>query len=151
MMPFFQPGGRVTANCTHPGSLIAGAWNLPAPPVGRTPKSFDGTTAFNVSITAQAPDGIATDHDTLNAMMRALLTERYGMKFHYEDRPVDAYTLVAVKPKLAKADPEGRTGCAFHSGTAPARSVAQSISIAGTWRWLNSLTRFNLCGRFSIR
>jgi uncharacterized protein (TIGR03435 family) len=33
------------------------------------------------------------------------------MKTHYEDRPVTAYTLVAAKPKLKKADPASRIGC----------------------------------------
>jgi uncharacterized protein (TIGR03435 family) len=44
-------------------------------------------------------------------MMRALLVDRFKMKFHYEDRPVDAQTLAAVKPKLTRADPSSRTGC----------------------------------------
>jgi uncharacterized protein (TIGR03435 family) len=42
-------------------------------------------------------------------MLRALLVERFKLATHYEDRPVDAYTLVAAKPKLAKADPSSRT------------------------------------------
>jgi uncharacterized protein (TIGR03435 family) len=44
-------------------------------------------------------------------MLRALLTDRYKMTVHYEDRPMDAYTLVATKPKLTKADPANRTAC----------------------------------------
>jgi len=44
-------------------------------------------------------------------MMRTLLIERYRMKLHYEDRPVDTATLIAIKPKLTKADASGRTGC----------------------------------------
>src|SRR5262249_43628234 len=44
-------------------------------------------------------------------MMQALLTEQFKMKTHYEDRPVTAYTLVAAKPKLKRADPSTRTGC----------------------------------------
>ena len=45
-------------------------------------------------------------------MLRALLIDRYRMVVHYEDRPMDTDTLVAVKPKLTKADPANRTGCA---------------------------------------
>jgi uncharacterized protein (TIGR03435 family) len=111
--PQFEPGGRVTANCMPPNGLISEAWNL-APfqyPVGE-PKSFQGSSiALNVSIVAKAPEGTSPDRDTLNAMMRALLTDRYKMVVHYEDRAVDAYTLVGTKPKLTKADPANRTGC----------------------------------------
>ncbi len=37
--------------------------------------------------------------------------DRFKMTIHYEDRPMEALTLVAVKPKLTKADPSNRTGC----------------------------------------
>jgi len=38
------------------------------------------------------------------------------MKTHKEDRPVSAYTLTAVNPKLKKADPLSRTRCAEGPG-----------------------------------
>ena len=38
------------------------------------------------------------------------------MKTHYEERMVTAYTLVAAKPKLKKADPLTRTGCKLENG-----------------------------------
>ncbi|MCU1237158.1 MAG: hypothetical protein JWP63_5125, partial [Candidatus Solibacter sp.] len=40
---------------------------------------------------------------------RSLLVDRFKMKVHMEDRPVAAYTLTAVKPKLKKSDPTTRT------------------------------------------
>ena len=45
------------------------------------------------------------------------------MKVHYEDRPVDTYTLVAVKPKLTEADPANRTGCARQSQQQQGRAL----------------------------
>jgi uncharacterized protein (TIGR03435 family) len=33
------------------------------------------------------------------------------MKFHFEDRVIDAFTMVAANPKMKKADPLNRTGC----------------------------------------
>ncbi len=42
---------------------------------------------------------------TCAQMLQALLIERFQMKVHMEDRPVTAYTLIAVNPKLKKADP----------------------------------------------
>ena len=49
--------------------------------------------------------------DDLRVMLRALLTDRFKIKTHYEDRPVNAYTLVAAKPRLKKADPSNRPNC----------------------------------------
>ena len=47
----------------------------------------------------------------LREMLKQLLIERFEMKIHTEDRPQDAYTLVAVAPKMTKADPTERTLC----------------------------------------
>ena len=44
-------------------------------------------------------------------MLRALIEDRFKMKDHWEDRPVTAYTLKAVSPKLTKGDPKARTRC----------------------------------------
>jgi uncharacterized protein (TIGR03435 family) len=52
-------------------------------------------------------------------MLRALLVDRFKMAVHYEDRPVDVYTLVAAKPKFRKADPSNRTGCTNGPPQAP--------------------------------
>ena len=56
-------------------------------------------------------DGAAVFEDDFNLMLRALLAERFRMAVHYEDRPMDAYTLVGAKPKLKRADPSIRAGC----------------------------------------
>jgi uncharacterized protein (TIGR03435 family) len=44
-------------------------------------------------------------------MLRALLTERFRLATHIEERPVAAYAMVAVKAKLKKADAASRPGC----------------------------------------
>jgi len=72
-------------------------------------------------IVAKAGDNVPVDHfasgnlinyEALRSMLRAMLTERFQMKWHMEDRPVTAYTLIAVKPKLKPtADPTERTRC----------------------------------------
>ncbi len=106
----WEPGGRVTATCMSVGILIADAWKVDyASSLLGMPKwrADEG----QISIAAKAPVGIPQDRDTLYALLRALLTERYRMAVHYEERPADAYTLLATKPKLTKADPTGRTGC----------------------------------------
>ena len=57
------------------------------------------------------PGAPQIDLDDLREMMRKFLAERFQLKVHMEDRPLDAYTLVAANPKLKKADPANRTGC----------------------------------------
>ncbi len=56
--------------------------------------------------------GNLINYEDLRYMLRALITERFQMKWHMEDRPVTAYTLIAVKPKLKPTlDPTERTRC----------------------------------------
>lgn len=47
----------------------------------------------------------------LMLMLRTLIEDRFQMKDHWENRPVTAYNLVAVNPRMAKADPKNRTHC----------------------------------------
>jgi uncharacterized protein (TIGR03435 family) len=56
------------------------------------------------------PRSSAVDDD-LRLMLLVLLTERFKIRAHYENRPVNAYTLVAASPRLKKADPSNRSNC----------------------------------------
>jgi uncharacterized protein (TIGR03435 family) len=59
-------------------------------------------------------------------MMKALMTERFGLAVHTENRPVDTFVLTSVKPKLRTADSSARAGCDM---AAAANAVlTQSIS-----------------------
>jgi uncharacterized protein (TIGR03435 family) len=51
------------------------------------------------------------DEEDRRPMLRALLADRFQLKTHMEDRPISAYTLIAVNPKLKKADPRSGTRC----------------------------------------
>jgi len=80
-------------------------------------------------IVAKAPEGVAigdltpnrntipVNIDALRPMIRSLITERFKVEAHMENRPVNAYTLSAPKPKLKKADPTSRTR--WKEGAAP--------------------------------
>jgi uncharacterized protein (TIGR03435 family) len=56
--------------------------------------------------------------EDLREMLKQLLIERFEMKTHIDNLPEDAYTLVAVKPKMTKADPTERARCDVKPGPA---------------------------------
>jgi uncharacterized protein (TIGR03435 family) len=120
----FFPGGRV--NLPHfPLSIaIQWAWNLASSDdIVGAPKWLNNGTSFDIIAKAPAEEAPVSDNANLldlAPMLQALLIDRFKMKSHFEDRPVNAYTLVQAKPKLKKADPERRTGC--KTANAPVRS-----------------------------
>jgi len=111
-----QPGGRLDLQSYPLKGLITLAWNINSDDLlADTPKWMD-SAKFDViakaSTSTNGPsDAPQIDIDDLRVMLQALLKDRFKMKVHMEDRPVPAYVLTAVKPKLQKADPSRRTGC----------------------------------------
>jgi uncharacterized protein (TIGR03435 family) len=100
--------------------LVTFAWDLnpndPEQIVG-APKWLD-TDHFDIlakvsaeTSSAASPDAQRIAIEDLRQMVRALIEDRFQMKAQMEDRPVNAYTLIAVNPKLRKADPLSRTRC----------------------------------------
>jgi len=51
------------------------------------------------------------DIEDLREMLKQLLIERFQMKVRTENRPIPAYTLYSVKPKMKTAVPTERTKC----------------------------------------
>jgi len=97
--------------------LITFAWDLnPNDPevLAGAPKWLD-SDRFDILAKAvsDAPggDGPQIEIEDLRQMLQALLIDRFKMQTHMEDRPVSAYTLIAMNPKLRKADPLSRTRC----------------------------------------
>ena len=112
-------GNQVNVQGTTLKFLVTFAWDLnpndPEVLVG-APKWLD-SDRFDILAKA-ASDGQGAGGDAprieiedLRQMLQALLIDRFKMKTHMEDRPVSAYTLIAVNPKLRKADPLSRTRC----------------------------------------
>jgi len=103
-------------------TLVLLAWDLGANDemIANAPAWFNVTrysvVAKSSTAIAGSADGLQIDIDDLRLMLRALLIERFKLATHFADQPVSAYTLVADKPKLLKADPANRTGC--HQGLA---------------------------------
>lgn len=89
--------------------LIATAWNIDFGHIDEmlvgAPK-WVGSARFDVAAKmSPTPTGSHGWDADLRMMLRSLLSDRFRMKTHYEDRVMEAYTLVATKPKLKKAAP----------------------------------------------
>jgi len=108
------PGGRVNLPGIPLRLVINLAWNLnSSEDVVGAPKWIDSAS---FDIIAKMPEELAPTNgggalQDLGPMLQALMIDRFKMKAHFEDRPVNAYTLVSAKPKMKKADPGARTVC----------------------------------------
>lgn len=118
----FQAGGRVNISGLPVRTLILQAWGINNDMLAGAPKWID-TDRYDITakapaasllvgdLPANAPPAMnpPVDSDAAWAMVRTLLIDRFKITTHMEDRPAVAYDLVAVKPKLKKADPNSRT------------------------------------------
>jgi len=117
-----MPGGRLDAQGVTLEMLMRLAWDINGDEMMAGAPKWLGSTRYTLlaktSAAVTGPDNqIQVDVDDIRLMLRALLAERFKLTTHMEDRPVTAYTLVADKPKLTKADPANRTS--FKEGPAP--------------------------------
>jgi uncharacterized protein (TIGR03435 family) len=121
----FFPGGRVEMRGLPLTFMIRVAWNLdlgdaqfPGAPkwLGPFEPAFD---LFAKAPLTSTIDGAKLYYDDYRLMLRALLVDRFKMVTHYEDRPLNAYSLVAAKPKLASAERANRAGCKAARSQAP--------------------------------
>ena len=130
--------GRLDLRNVTLKQLIQFAWDLSNNDdlIVGLPKSADSTRfVVTATVAVSGPGNAPTvDEDTLRLMLQGLLAERFGLKTHMEDRPVDAYTLTAEKQtKLQKADPQNRTHCKSGSGSNPMLNrgiTCQNMSMA---------------------
>jgi uncharacterized protein (TIGR03435 family) len=142
-----EPSGRIEMQGVPLKMLIAVAWNIDfaaSDLIAGAPKFVD-SARFDVTAKAYAGTGTGpsiipqVDIDDLRLMMRALLADRFKLATHMEDRPVNGYSLVAAKPKLATADPTNRTG--WKEGPPPdgkdPRDANPAISRVVTFRNMN--------------
>jgi uncharacterized protein (TIGR03435 family) len=104
--------GRVTAENVPLSMLVRMAWDINADELVANMPKFAESARFDLTAKAPPPPpGVEIDEDDLRMMIRGLLAERFGLKAHMEERPVEGYVLTSVRPKMRKADPANRTGC----------------------------------------
>jgi uncharacterized protein (TIGR03435 family) len=110
-----QPGGRIDLEGITMKLMIQVAWDIQNDDelIAGGPKWLDSTKYSMIARASAAVTGsgnnMQIDTDDLRLMLQALLKQRFKLVTHFEDRPVNAYTLVADKPKLQPADPANRT------------------------------------------
>jgi uncharacterized protein (TIGR03435 family) len=66
---------------------------------------------YDITAKAAVEPGMNLDPETTSPLLIAMLKDRFGLKYHTEERPLSAYSLVSSKPKMKKADPASRTSC----------------------------------------
>jgi uncharacterized protein (TIGR03435 family) len=115
-----KPGGRVTVRGATLKFLIQEAWGLTTDDmlVG-APKYMDSDRwdiiAKAFGIVAEEDDA---DIDALFQMLKTLLADRFRLVVHTEERPIPAFTLSALKPKIEK----GGSGIAYRLQGRPANA-----------------------------
>jgi uncharacterized protein (TIGR03435 family) len=110
-------------------TLIAFAWDIDPRNDGRlvAPKWIESdridiharVAATDLGNSSMRGRSNSMNFDDFRPMLRALLIDRFQIRYHMENRSIDAYTLVADHPKLTNADPSERTAC----GEGPAPNV----------------------------
>lgn len=113
-------GDRVDVQALNLKMLITDMWeinpldseSLVGAPPWLDKDNFDMQAKVSTDDLAGAgPRGPQIGFEELRQLLQSLIVDRFQMKYHMEERPVTAYTLVAVNPKLQKADPTARTKC----------------------------------------
>jgi uncharacterized protein (TIGR03435 family) len=108
------PGGRVEAEAISLQFLLFYGFMTAEARVENLPRWLE-TDTYDLSAKAPSPD---LDTESLRAMLRSLLADRFGLKTHYEDRPRPVYALTAPKhpPKLTQSDGSVRSNCKSSAG-----------------------------------
>jgi uncharacterized protein (TIGR03435 family) len=114
------PGGGFEARAETMRNLFATAWDIHWDHIDElmegAPKWMDSARFDIQAKPASASNGVPPPRssfvdDSIRLMLRELLTERFKIKTHYENRLVNAYALVAAKPRFRKADSSNRPNC----------------------------------------
>lgn len=115
MMQRIQPkaGGRIEIENIQLKRLIRLAWDIDEDRIVGAPKWIESDHFDIVAKTADFPLSAPPPFDVLRPMLRALLMERFQLKVHNEDQPVEVWSLTVGRhgAKLKTADPSSRTGC----------------------------------------
>jgi uncharacterized protein (TIGR03435 family) len=115
-----KPGGRIEVENIPLNTLISLAWSFDfdSDRIVGLPKWADSDAYDIIAKTAILPGEKPPAFDDLRLMMRSLLIERFQMKVHTEEQPVNVWTLTVGKhgSKLKESDPATRSNCSHSVG-----------------------------------
>jgi uncharacterized protein (TIGR03435 family) len=112
-----QAGGRINLQGVSAKLLIEQSFNIADEMLLNSPPWLDSdrwdivAKALAVESADPRQQGGDIDFDAAMVMIQNLLKDRFKLTYHYEQRPIDAYTLLAGKNKMKAADPESRIFC----------------------------------------
>jgi uncharacterized protein (TIGR03435 family) len=112
-----QTGGRVNLQGVTLQVVVGQAWDMSDDMIVGAPKWFDQdrfdivAKAPSAALSGGGSDGPNIDFDAAMTMVKSLLVERFKLTSHMEEKTISAYTLLAAKPKMKPADPNGRIKC----------------------------------------
>jgi uncharacterized protein (TIGR03435 family) len=108
-----QPGGRLVIDGLPLSFVLSRAFNTfnNDEIVGIPPFAQNDRYDIVAKIPGSAGAAPGMDMEVLGPLIVDLLKERFGLKYHKDEREMTAYSLVAAKPKMKKADPNSRTNC----------------------------------------
>ncbi len=115
----FTPGGGLELVGISLAIMMTTAWDIDfdhPERIANLPKwaesaLFDVHAKTTITMNGPVLQGSGFIEDDVRLMLRALLVNRFGIKWHYEDRLVDAYSLVPGKTKMKPGDPAKRASC----------------------------------------
>jgi uncharacterized protein (TIGR03435 family) len=101
-------GGRYEVRTATMVDLLSAAYNMEPDKILGGPSWLDWD---RFDVLAKAPQG--TTQESLNAMLRNLLADRFKLAVHKDTKPMPAFVLTAGKgkPKMKEASASGQSGC----------------------------------------
>lgn len=128
LRPDPQGGMQLEARGTRLSNMIQQGWGLTPDRITGVPAGIDDQP-FDIVAKLSGSAPLLLSAATLQPIFQSLLKERFSFVAHLENRPTDAYKLVATKPKMAKADPANRASCKREAAQAAITFTCRNITM----------------------
>lgn len=106
-----QPGGRYSSSGMSLSSIVNNALMAPSNDQIVGMPGWADSLRYDITAKATVEPGMNLDPETTSPLLIAMLKDRFGLKYHTEEKTLPAYSLISAKPRMKKADPASRTSC----------------------------------------